>query len=107
MTDVAELGLLGHLFEVCEGAGLSATIDFTAVQGGQRNFASHGNKVSLLSSIQKTILCVPQTSGGLLISVKESMVNNLLAAAKEQGVELLQIGKMYASTARQFLISVF
>ena len=31
MTDVTGFGLLGHLSEICEGANLSATIDFSAI----------------------------------------------------------------------------
>jgi len=122
MTDVTGFGLLGHLSEVCEGADLSATIDFTtipvldgitgyikqgAVPGGsQRNFDSYGDKVSALSEMQKTILCDPQTSGGLLISVKESRVENLLEAAKQEGVKLQHIGKLHAPVADQSLIRV-
>ncbi len=71
MTDVTGFGLLGHLSEVCEGAGLSATVDFATVPvldgvagyieqgavpgGSHRNFDSYGDKVSALSDIQKTI----------------------------------------------------
>lgn len=122
MTDVTGFGLLGHLSEVCEGANLSATIDFCAVPvlqgitayieqgavpgGALRNFDSYGDKVSALSEQQKMILCDPQTSGGLLISVKESMVSLLLESAKQQGVNLHQIGKMETQSASQPLISV-
>lgn len=122
MTDVTGFGLLGHLSEICEGANLSATIDFSAIPvldgiadyieqgavpgGSHRNFDSYGDKVSALSDIQKTILCDPQTSGGLLISVKESMADSLLATAKQQGVSLQQIGKMYVPAAQQALIRV-
>lgn len=123
MTDVTGFGLLGHLSEVCEGAGLSATVDFSAVPvldgvagyieqgavpgGSHRNFDSYGNKVSALSDMQKTILCDPQTSGGLLISVKESMAGCLLETAQNEGVTLQQIGKMHAPVDKQSLISVF
>ena len=122
MTDVTGFGLLGHLSEICEGASLSASIAFTAVPildgiagyieqgaipgGSQRNFDSYGDKVSALSEMQKTILCDPQTSGGLLISVKESKVKSLLETAKQEGVNLQHIGKMHAPVAEQSLIHV-
>jgi selenide,water dikinase len=122
MTDVTGFGLLGHLSEVCEGAGLSATLDFIAIPvldgiadyieqgavpgGAHRNFDSYGDKVSPLSDIQKIILCDPQTSGGLLISVKESTVSRLLESANQEGVKLQQIGKMHVPMAKQSLISV-
>ncbi|MCW8995475.1 MAG: selenide, water dikinase SelD [Psychromonas sp.] len=122
MTDVTGFGLLGHLAEICEGADLSATIAFTAIPlldglidyikqgavpgGSHRNFDSYGDKVSALSDIQKTILCDPQTSGGLLISVKEEMVKNLLESAGQEGVKLQHIGRMHVQSEQQPLINV-
>ncbi len=88
MTDVTGFGLLGHLSEMCEGSGLSATIDFTKVPviaslpyylqqncfpgGTSRNWKSYGYKISILTDEQKYILADPQTSGGLLVAVEES-----------------------------------
>ena len=87
MTDVTGFGLLGHLAEMCEGSGLSATIEFNKVPvipslphylglgcfpgGTQRNWNSYGHKISKLSDEQRYILADPQTSGGLLVAVAE------------------------------------
>ena len=85
MTDVTGFGLLGHLSEMCEGSGLSATIDPAMIPaipsvrqylekgcipgGTVRNWASYGHKVRLAGEGQKNLLADPQTSGGLLIAV--------------------------------------
>jgi selenide,water dikinase len=85
LTDVTGFGLLGHLSEVCEGSGLTAEIEFSkvprlaaaepyvqqgSVPGGTgRNWASYGHKVGPISDEQRTWLCDPQTSGGLLVCV--------------------------------------
>jgi selenide,water dikinase len=85
MTDVTGFGLLGHLSEMCEGSGLSATIDPSKIPtipsiqqyldkgcipgGTGRNWASYGHKVRLASESQKYLLADPQTSGGLLVAV--------------------------------------
>ena len=85
MTDVTGFGLLGHLTELCEGSGVSATIDSTAVPrlpntdhyiaedctpgGTDRNFESYGDHLSPLTDAQRALLCDPQTSGGLLVAV--------------------------------------
>jgi len=114
MTDVTGFGLLGHLTEICEGSGLSAKINFDqvptlagivdyieqgAIPGGfHRNFESYGEKVSALSDLQKTILCDPQTSGGLLISVAKNSVDAILELAIEQGITLTEIGAMQAKS---------
>jgi selenide, water dikinase len=85
MTDVTGFGLLGHLAEMCEGSGLSASIEFEKIPvihnlqtyldqgcipgGATRNWASYGTKIKLSSETQRLILTDPQTSGGLLIAV--------------------------------------
>ena len=88
MTDVTGFGLLGHLSEICEGSNLSAVIvyekipkleilqeyiDQKSLPGGTfRNWDSYGHLVSLKNEQFKSILCDPQTSGGLLIAVEEN-----------------------------------
>ncbi len=109
MTDVTGFGLLGHLLELCEGSDVAAEIDYDAVPilphvkeylaqgctpgGTQRNFASYGHKVGELTDEQKYILCDPQTSGGLLVAVREQGVPDFLNVAREQGLDLQPIGR--------------
>ena len=85
VTDVTGFGLLGHLTELCEGSGVSAVIDSTAVPrlpntdhyiaeectpgGTDRNFDSYGHHLGPLTDAQRALLCDPQTSGGLLVAV--------------------------------------
>lgn len=89
MTDVTGFGLLGHLIEVAEGAGLHAEIrlkdiplldgtTFYLEQGIQpgatkRNAASYYHKVQNSTSHSDDyvtgLLADPQTNGGLLIAV--------------------------------------
>lgn len=69
MTDVSGFGLLGHLTEMCEGSGVSATLDSARVPrlenidryidegctsgGTDRNFDSYGPKIGPLTKPQK------------------------------------------------------
>ncbi len=85
MTDVTGFGLLGHLSEMCEASQLSAEVIFNQIPliseavlywkqgcipgGTNRNFRSYGHKLGPLTEEQKILLCDPQTSGGLLVSV--------------------------------------
>lgn len=104
MTDVTGFGLLGHLHEVCRGSGLGATISFKqlpilpaalilAQEGyntgaAARNWASYGESVVLPSEFriwQKAILCDPQTSGGLLVTVAMDQVEEAIRIFKEEG----------------------
>ena len=122
MTDVTGFGLLGHLSEICEGSKLSARIKFSdvpvldgivnyieqgAIPGGShRNFESYGDKVSELTDLQRTILCDPQTSGGLLVSVAVDQADNIRSLAKEHDIDLIQIGIMQTQSVDSALISV-
>ena len=106
MTDVTGFGLLGHLVEMAEGSGLSATINFDsvplitqdlfeylerkAVPGGtNRNWDSYGDKISISEDFdtRKNILADPQTSGGLLIAVKKSAVKKLQELLADSGLQ--------------------
>jgi selenide,water dikinase len=112
MTDVTGFGLLGHLCEVCEGSGLSATIDFNKVPkfdfldlylqqkstpgGTTRNWDSYGMKISDITDHQKAILADPQTSGGLLIAVDENKRNEFETFLSSKGYDLDPFGKLEA-----------
>lgn len=119
MTDVTGFGLLGHLVEMAEGSGLSATIDFEkvpviietikyyvdqkSVPGGTiRNWDSYGEKIGAITDYQKAILADPQTSGGLLIAVDENAVEQVKAVLKEYELEnfMQPIGKLVDKTEK-------
>ena len=102
MTDVTGFGLLGHLTEMCEGSGLSATIEFGkipiidslsdylqqgCVPGGTgRNWNSYGQKINTLTDEQRNILADPQTSGGLLVAVSPEQAPAFEATLKALGL---------------------
>ena len=112
LTDVTGFGLLGHLAEVCEGSGLTAEIDFAkvprlpaaeyyrqqgAVPGGTvRNWASYGHKVGPITDEQRTWLCDPQTSGGLLVCVAPGGEAAVQAVFAQFGLELEAFGALRA-----------
>jgi selenide,water dikinase len=102
ITDVTGFGLLGHLAEMCEGSGVSATIAFGSVPvipsaytylfqgcipgGTARNWASYGDKVTLATEEQKGLLADPQTSGGLLIAVAPEATAEVEELLRRQGL---------------------
>jgi selenide,water dikinase len=111
ITDVTGFGLLGHLTEICEASGVSAEIEFNKVPildnldwyleigsipgGTQKNFKSYGHKVSELTERQKSILCDPQTSGGLLIVVNKDSIPEFRAVCGEYALELNSFGTIH------------
>lgn len=110
MTDVTGFGLGGHLLEMCQGSGTSALIDLTRLPkirnvdlylqdkqipgGTHRNFASYGKHLSAMTDEEKAIVCDPQTSGGLLISVAESAVDRVRRLLKTEGLYAEPIGRI-------------
>ena len=110
MTDVTGFGLMGHLTEMCAASNLTAVIDFEKVPyldrkvidyyinkgsmpgGTKRNFASYGHKLTPLTDYQRSILCDPQTSGGLLVAVETAAIDSFLDTARAEGFELESIG---------------
>jgi selenide,water dikinase len=113
MTDITGFGLLGHLIEMCEGSGVSAEILFDDIPrfenigeyiikksypgGTMRNFKSYGHKVSELSEEQKILLCDPQTSGGLLVALDTSGLNEFMDLTQGEGLDLTPIGRIVDS----------
>jgi selenide,water dikinase len=110
MTDVTGFGLGGHLREVCEGSGLQAEIkydqlpllphvlDYLALDcspgGAERNFESYGHCLSKMSAEQQSIICDPQTSGGLLVAVDTDNEDDFLDVINKAGLSLDCIGSL-------------
>ena len=107
MTDVTGFGLLGHLLEMVEGSGVSAILAMHKIPlisdtlfsycaegcipgGTKRNHDSYGKRIGWDVSTDREllipILCDPQTSGGLLISVGEDGVPEILERFTEAGL---------------------
>ena len=112
ITDVTGFGLGGHLSEVCQGSKVSAVIDYQKVPtlaniqhylangcspgGAQRNFDSYGQHLSPMSTEVQSIICDPQTSGGLLIMVNEKAQEEFNQLMLSAGFSLDAIGEIIA-----------
>ena len=111
MTDVTGFGLLGHLLEVCQGSDLSASINVSAVPvldaavtdyiavgcvpgGSQRNWQSIAQHISPISVEHQALLCDPQTSGGLLISVNPAAAGDVVSLLQQTGCYCQPIGTL-------------
>ena len=97
MTDVTGFGLLGHLMEICSASNVEANIylskipklrnveklinDNIITSASKKNFKHLRKEIyfqSKKSKLIKTLLCDPQTSGGLLICIKRKHSNQLI-----------------------------
>jgi selenide,water dikinase len=103
-TDVTGYGLLGHLKEMLGGGGVSAEISVGAMpvlagarrlvslgfapDGSRRNLAAARSGLDVASEVAVEDLLLAadaQTSGGLLLAVRESQAEALMSALREAG----------------------
>ena len=110
ITDVTGFGLAGHLLEVCRGSDVAAEIYFNdlpllpniqkyidadCIPGGTiRNFDSYGGLISKLSSYERAIVCDPQTSGGLLVTVSKAALEDFYKLIASINLNISPIGKI-------------
>ena len=104
LTDVTGFGLLGHLLEMCRGAGLDGTLDLSRIPflpnarrfaldgnvtgASHRNLASYGHDVAIADGadpVERLLLSDPQTSGGLLVAVAPEAVDEVLHRFHDAG----------------------
>ncbi len=112
-TDVTGFGIVGHLMTMMRASGatgrlrrsalpvLSGVVELleagVAPGGTHRNLESCAETVSWdtgINDIDKLLMCDPQTSGGLLISVAEGAVDGLLADLSLRGVVGTVVGEV-------------
>ncbi|MDD3352844.1 selenide, water dikinase SelD [Zoogloea sp.] len=120
LTDVTGFGLLGHLLELCRGAGLGASLQAgrlpvmpAAVPFARqgigpgaitRNLQSCGNAVHFEEGVeawQRNLLADAQTSGGLLVACSADAVDAVLSIFHQGGfTEATVVGQMQAGEPR-------
>ncbi len=106
MTDVTGFGLLGHLIEMAEGAGLSAEINYSMLpvaagvkeylqqrivpDATYRNWNSYSTQTAFEKGVNVmeafNLLPDPQTNGGLLIAVDEASLDEVKKLLNENGL---------------------
>jgi len=122
ITDVTGFGLAGHLLEICQGSKVGATVCFNdlpllsniyhyidkgCVPGGtKRNYDSYGHLLNKLSTFQNAVLCDPQTSGGLLITVSEESLFDFHELLKRHQINLQSIGKIIKPNSKKEVVHI-
>jgi len=110
VTDITGFGLLGHTLEMARGSGVRIALrwpDIPQLDGAWalaqaglrtgaavRNWASYGAEVQISPSLPdaaRDLLCDPQTSGGLLISVAAEDAQAVLSHVRRAGFEVAAI----------------
>jgi selenide,water dikinase len=119
VTDITGFGLLGHALEMARGSGVRIALrwaDTPHLEGAWalaqagvrtgaalRNWASYGGAVVMspdLPEAARDLLCDPQTSGGLLISVASDAAADVLNHVRRAGFEAAAIvGEVVAGPA--------
>lgn len=104
-TDVTGYGFIGHLSEMCAGAGLGAEVDAASLprlpqiaeirvagattSAPKKTYAFLGERVVMEESVDpltRELLADPQTSGGLLIAVPPDQEHALHEVLRARGI---------------------
>jgi selenium donor protein len=123
-TDVTGFGLLGHLREMTEGAGVTARIAFDTVPilpearkiaqmdvvpGGTLNNLDYVSPFvdfdEALSRVDRILLADAQTSGGLLISLPKEQADQLLEDLQVKDIRAARIGVMNDDAAGRIQVT--
>lgn len=114
-TDITGYGLLGHLREITQASGVGAQVVLSQVPvleeawalvseglapGGTYKNRSYLEEAIIwdpqISDEAQLVLCDAQTSGGLLIAVSATKVQDLLTSLQQKGVTPAVIGEIVA-----------
>jgi selenide,water dikinase len=127
-TDVTGFGILGHLHEMADGSGVAAVLEYAALPLFDKveEYAAEGvvpgRTADVIAHVRAftdwpahpvptgpdspaedlavwRILCDPQTSGGLLMSVEEAKADALLDALRVRGVTPSRVGRVVEGSA--------
>jgi selenide,water dikinase len=117
LTDVTGFGLVGHLLEMAHGSGLTAelTVDgipalasipdfigrFIYPDMTMKNYAAFKDRVSTMDAAQLILLCDPQTSGGLLVSVSPEYRTEVEQSLKNTNCPSAPIGRFIKRTDKE------
>ena len=126
LTDVTGFGLLGHLIEIAEGSGLSAQLQYNAIKRVEgldeylkqrtipdatfRNWNSYSSKVQFEKGVNVmeafNVLPDPQTNGGILISVSQNSVKQIIELFGENDLKDFTepIGSMTSKKEKTILV---
>ena len=104
MTDITGFGLLGHLSEVCQGSGVGAKLELSAIpmlvagrelaEAGINTGATNRNRIDFDDGIslpadlpqwRNNMLYDPQTAGPLLVACHPSGADDILALFHHKG----------------------
>ena len=115
MTDVTGFGLAGHLLNILSASDASAVLDLANIPAlpGAAPLSEAGIRATLWpdnaarvqafvdAKVQSaTLLFDPQTCGGLLASIPEADVSDVLRAFEDAHEPIWQIGRIQAGPAR-------
>ena len=113
MTDITGFGLVGHLLEICKSSNLGADVAFENIpleqeakslaasfvlpDNAMRNWNAYEKDVQISNQDAFAWVVDPQTNGGLLFTVNEDSVTQVMQLFESKKLPLFEVGKMVSS----------
>jgi selenide,water dikinase len=117
MTDVTGFGILGHLVEMAEGAGLTAVINgnslpliegvpeyinqFVFPDNTYRNWNAYSGKSEGIVGMELVKFCDPQTNGGLMVAINPNFQKDFESMVESLNQKVWLIGEFQSQSAIQ------
>lgn len=122
-TDITGFGLMGHCYEMAKGSNTTFVLDSASMpilkgaidyanmglipKGCYDNKKFVGNNYKLENEVDEALLNVmfnPETSGGLLITVPENEVDDILEKLKDIPTRFAVIGKVIEKKEKYLIV---
>jgi selenide,water dikinase len=120
LTDITGFGLIGHVMEMLSKVNFSVVLNYNKIplfeslmhlfdgkiyaDMAMKTYSNYAQNITTLNMSQLAVLCDPQTSGGLLISVGVEKKKEFTTFMKSQNQPYWEIGEVVEKQEKRIIV---